>query len=62
MGCQLSPNRHLTAAPCLPLPCSALPQKNSAYLQEQLERQRAFHASNLESYRAAREAYLKKAR
>lgn len=33
---------------------------NSAYLSAQLEKQKAFHASNLESYKTAREAYLKK--
>jgi hypothetical protein len=33
---------------------------NSAFLAAQLDRQRAFHAANLESYKAAREAYLKR--
>ncbi|KAI3435535.1 hypothetical protein D9Q98_001600 [Chlorella vulgaris] len=33
---------------------------NSAYLQAQLARQAEFHKSNLQSYKEAREAYLKK--
>ncbi|PSC72926.1 translation factor-like [Micractinium conductrix] len=33
---------------------------NAAYLQEQLARQKEFHAQNLTTYREAREAYLKK--
>lgn len=33
---------------------------NTAYLQQQLARQKEFHAANLETYRQAREAYLKK--
>ena len=35
---------------------------NSAYLQAQLARQAEFHKANLESYKQAREAYLKKVR
>ena len=35
---------------------------NAAYLQEQLARQKEFHAQNLTTYREAREAYLKKVR
>lgn len=35
-------------------------QSNTSYLQQQLEKQKQFHAANLESYRAAREQYLKK--
>ncbi len=35
-------------------------QSNTTYLQQQLDKQKQFHASNLESYRAAREQYLKK--
>lgn len=33
---------------------------NQTYLQQQLEKQKQFHAANLESYRTAREQYLKK--
>lgn len=33
---------------------------NTAYLQQQLARQKEFHSANLETYRQAREAYLKK--
>lgn len=33
---------------------------NSAYLQQQLSKQKEFHSSNLETYRQARESYLKK--
>ena len=35
-------------------------QNNSAYLQQQLQKQKEFHSQNLEAYRSAREAYLKK--
>lgn len=35
---------------------------NSAYLTDQLAKQKQFHAANLETYRTAREAYLKKVR
>lgn len=35
-------------------------QSNSSYIQTQLEKQRQFHQQNLESYKAAREQYLKK--
>lgn len=35
-------------------------QSNTAYLQQQIEKQKQFHASNVESYKAAREQYLKK--
>jgi hypothetical protein len=35
-------------------------QSNSEYLQNQLEKQRQFHQHNMESYKAAREQYLKK--
>lgn len=33
-------------------------EKNSAYLQQQLVRQKELHAANLETYRSAREHYL----
>jgi len=35
-------------------------QNNSEYIQGQLEKQRQYHQQNLESYKAAREQYLKK--
>ena len=35
---------------------------NTGYLQEQLQKQKAFHAQNLEAYKSARETYLKKVR
>lgn len=35
-------------------------QSNTAYLSSQLEKQKAFHHSNMESYKAAREQYLKR--
>lgn len=35
-------------------------QSNSTYLQQQISKMEQFHNSNLESYKAAREAYLKK--
>lgn len=35
-------------------------QSNSSYIQEQLDKQRQFHQQNLETYKAAREQYLKK--
>jgi hypothetical protein len=35
-------------------------QNNATYLQQQLEKQKQFHSANLESYKAARESYLKK--
>lgn len=39
---------------------SAVYQSNTSYLQQQLDKQKQFHAANLESYRTAREQYLKK--
>lgn len=35
-------------------------QSNTSYISSQVEKQRAYHAQNLESYKAAREQYLKK--
>lgn len=35
-------------------------QSNTTYLQQQLEKQKQFHQQNLETYKAAREQYLKK--
>lgn len=35
-------------------------QSNSEYLRNQLDKQRQFHQHNMESYKAAREQYLKK--
>lgn len=41
------------------LQASQVYASNSAYVAAQVDRQRAYHAQNLESYRAAREHYLK---
>eukprot|EP00889_Picochlorum_renovo_P000485 jgi/Picre1/27515/NNA_000482.t1 len=38
----------------------AMYQNNAAFVQQQLEKQKKFHAKNMENYRAAREQYLKK--
>lgn len=38
----------------------AMYQNNAAFIQQQLEKQKKFHAKNMENYRAAREQYLKK--
>jgi hypothetical protein len=35
-------------------------QSNSSYIQTQLEKQREVHAKNMESYKAARDEYLKR--
>ena len=58
--CLDTPARHPRAAPPSILHSPQAYTRNSEYLSAQLERQRAFHAANLETYRAAREAYLKK--
>lgn len=38
---------------------SAVYANNTAYLQAQLDKQKAYHSQNVESYRAAREHYLR---
>ena len=35
---------------------------NAAYLEQQIAKQKEFHAQNLESFKTAREAYLHKVR